>query len=250
MSAIDRSFLAAGVAAAFVGITSPAHAALQLAFDINGITFACVDNDPTCDTNPAIGVLQLANDTFAGVQVNGSIQVSTGTPATPGQDLLSTSSLSITNTNGVPITGSAAISDTSFSAPSLSWATSGSGVFVNAIGATTTLNWFVDPANDQGADSSTDTPGMLVDTFSHTATSLADSFSNDGAGLASLTAPFSLTEQFTLSLPAKAELLNRGQAIILTAVPEPSTWAMLALGFAGIGFVGVMRRRKTSRHAF
>jgi hypothetical protein len=29
----------------------------------------------------------------------------------------------------------------------------------------------------------------------------------------------------------------------LTAVPEPSTWAMLLLGFAGLGLVAVRRRR-------
>jgi hypothetical protein len=29
------------------------------------------------------------------------------------------------------------------------------------------------------------------------------------------------------------------------AVPEPSTWAMMALGFAGLGFMG-WRSRKTS----
>jgi hypothetical protein len=29
-----------------------------------------------------------------------------------------------------------------------------------------------------------------------------------------------------------------------TAVPEPSTWAMLLLGFAGIGFMGYRRRSK------
>ncbi len=32
--------------------------------------------------------------------------------------------------------------------------------------------------------------------------------------------------------------------ITLTAVPEPSTWAMLGLGFAGLAFVGYRKRRK------
>jgi hypothetical protein len=31
-----------------------------------------------------------------------------------------------------------------------------------------------------------------------------------------------------------------------TAVPEPSTWAMMLLGFAGLGFAGYRRSRKAS----
>ena len=203
----------------------------------------CVDN-AACDLNSAIGTIQLANELFAGVQVNGSIQVSTGTPANPGQILLSSSSLSIINTNGVAVTGNAAIGDTDFSAPAFSWLTSGSGVFVNATGAATTFNWYVDPTNTQGAGTSTDTPGAKVDTFFHTAVSAADSFSHNGSGLATLTSPFSLTEQFSLALPAHGELLNRGQAIVLSSVPEPSTWAMMLLGFAGLGFAAFRGRRR------
>jgi hypothetical protein len=33
---------------------------------------------------------------------------------------------------------------------------------------------------------------------------------------------------------------------ITTAVPEPSTWAMMLLGFAGLGFMGYRRKNKTA----
>jgi hypothetical protein len=36
------------------------------------------------------------------------------------------------------------------------------------------------------------------------------------------------------------------QQIAVGAVPEPSTWAMLIAGFAGIGFMGYRRRRKAA----
>ena len=35
----------------------------------------------------------------------------------------------------------------------------------------------------------------------------------------------------------------------LFAVPEPSTWAMLLLGFAGLGFAGYRRTRRAKPHA-
>jgi hypothetical protein len=31
----------------------------------------------------------------------------------------------------------------------------------------------------------------------------------------------------------------------VSAVPEPSTWAMMILGFAGIGFIAYRRRNKS-----
>jgi hypothetical protein len=32
---------------------------------------------------------------------------------------------------------------------------------------------------------------------------------------------------------------------VTAAVPEPSTWAMLILGFMGVGFVAYRRKRET-----
>ena len=44
-------------------------------------------------------------------------------------------------------------------------------------------------------------------------------------------------------------LLGSNSAIIAvasSAIPEPSTWAMMVLGFAGLGFAGYRRGRKAS----
>jgi hypothetical protein len=41
-----------------------------------------------------------------------------------------------------------------------------------------------------------------------------------------------------------------GQVTLAAPVPEPSTWAMMILGFAGIVFMGAKRRRENNHRAF
>lgn len=61
--------------------------------------------------------------------------------------------------------------------------------------------------------------------------------------------PFSLSEIITLSGSSGSSFSFNGSiTATVTAVPEPSTWAMLLLGFAGVGCAGyrrAMRRRAT-----
>jgi hypothetical protein len=40
------------------------------------------------------------------------------------------------------------------------------------------------------------------------------------------------------------QLVNRGMDEELSAAPEPSTWVMLSLGFAGLGYAAVHRGKK------
>ncbi len=49
-----------------------------------------------------------------------------------------------------------------------------------------------------------------------------------------------------LSAGAKADGFTALFQTKVSAVPEPSTWAMLVLGFAGLGFVGYRKARLTS----
>ncbi|MHA6723182.1 PEPxxWA-CTERM sorting domain-containing protein [Sphingomonas sp. RS2018] len=51
------------------------------------------------------------------------------------------------------------------------------------------------------------------------------------------------TGRYALSLDGFAGLTFTPVAAVTTAVPEPATWAMMMLGFGGIGFA--MRRRST-----
>jgi hypothetical protein len=66
-----------------------------------------------------------------------------------------------------------------------------------------------------------------------------------------LAAPYSLTEQYVIT--AMGEASNNSTISIsgsvddsVSAVPEPSTWAMMLLGFAGLGFVFRQSQRKVS----
>ena len=206
---------AAGLMAA---VSTPAHAVLQIAADVSGTPFFCADNTG-CDLNPATGVIQLANDTLNGVAVNGSIELSTGTPANPGQDLIDTSSLSIVNTSGATKVVTVAVGDTDFSAPVKSFHLTGSGTWVNSGGSSLLLEWFDDPTNTQGADNAFDAPGTMLGTFTSTGTDPLHSFSFDDTGAVSDTAPFSMTIWAQGTLTSGAVLLNRGQGEVKLSEP-------------------------------
>jgi hypothetical protein len=56
------------------------------------------------------------------------------------------------------------------------------------------------------------------------------------------------------ALGSSTEAINGGNvdqefSAVLTGVPEPSTWAMMLVGFAGLGFAGFRQTRKSTRFA-
>jgi PEP-CTERM motif len=57
--------------------------------------------------------------------------------------------------------------------------------------------------------------------------------------------PFSVTEEFAITIGPGATGSEQS-TILLTGVPEPSTWAMMLLGFAGLGFAAFRSRRSAS----
>ena len=214
---------------------TPAKATLQIAIDIGGTVFTCADN-AACDLNPATGVLAIGDTTIDGVDLTGSIQQSTH-----GPNVLSTSSLIIHNGALAARTGEAVISDTGYLGRVGAIELSGAGVWSLAGGSATTNRWYADPANGQGGGIGLLTPGTLLDTFSNTALGRADSYSHDFTAPFSALGPFSMTEQVDITLEAGGSLVNRGQT--MTAVPEPSTWALVALGFGAMAFGAATRRR-------
>ena len=229
-----KRFLLAGCILAAASV--PAAAMLQISVDVDGFTsFA---------SSPS-GTLNVPSLTLDGVTVFGSLSQSFGTPRTPnGTNFLNTSSLQVTNNSGASRDIIVTVGDTDFH-PNVWYAsTAGSGVWADAGDSHITMNWFGDPLNRQGATTVTDTPGVLLDTFSNTSDGgLNDSFSHNGKGEfpTQLTAPFSFTEQATFTLVNGGMLVNRGQSI--AAVPEPATWAMVAIGFGFMAWGAMARKR-------
>ena len=76
----------------------------------------------------------------------------------------------------------------------------------------------------------------------HTFTSGPDTFT--GLASVNVTSPFSVTELYVVQSKGLVGAAN--DTIDITGVPEPSTWAMLGLGFAAMGFVGFRKTRARS----
>jgi hypothetical protein len=247
-----HSFQIAAVAAIFpiAALAPPAHASLQIfASVVPGasppLTCAPPSGGSCVYGGAANNVLTFTPVPFFynGVVVNGDIFTAGGVPGAPGIDSLDVSSLALINTTSAPVTVILVASDTDFTAPVSEVGLATSGTFQATVGSTYTVKWFADPSNTQGADTSGSTPGTLLDSFTTTATGIVQSFSDNSTQPFTATAPFSLTEEVIYTLQPNGELLNRGVGMVLTSVPEPSTWAMMALGFAGLGFMGYRSSR-------
>jgi hypothetical protein len=62
------------------------------------------------------------------------------------------------------------------------------------------------------------------------------------AAVSPLSSPYSLTQEYKITWTGEGSALSTEK--ISSAVPEPSTWAMMAIGMAGLGLAGMGRRSK------
>ena len=247
-----HSFQIAALAAVFpiAALVPPAHAGLQIfASVVPGASAPLTCAAPSagnCVYGGAANNILTFTPTplvYNGEVVNGDIFTATGVPGAPGIDSLSVSSLALINTTAAPVTVTLVVSDIDFAAPVSKAELAAAGTFQATVGSTFTVKWFADASNTQGADTSGNTPGTLLDTFSTSATGIIQSFSTDSTQPFTATSPFSMTEEVVYTLQPNGELLNRGVGMVMTQVPEASTWIMMLLGFAGLGLAGYRSSR-------
>lgn len=227
--------LAAGVLAA---ASAPAAARLQLSIGANGSTFSCFDGQLGCDQSGGANNLLLVNTSVGGAFV----EIALATSQFGNPNLLTLSSSDIINQSGAPISINLIASDTDFVAPVSFITESTSLTFNNAVGSPASFERFwADTANTQGANPA-NTPGTLLFTATGTPTQNPDSFDGTHLSPFAALAPFSMTEATQLNLIAGGSVTGFSQNMQSGAIPEPSTWAMLGIGFGLMGLVAWTRR--------
>jgi hypothetical protein len=223
-----------------------AHATLQLSIAANGSVFTCADGELSCDQSGGANNLLTVDTTVGGAFVQLTL-----TQSTFGKvNELQLSSSNIENTTTHPLTVTLLASDTGFIAPARFIENSGSLTFNANVGApNSTLSFFADVLNRQGANP-TNTPGALLDSVSGHALTDPDSFSGTRIAAFDASAPFSMTEGAALALRSGGSVITGFNQAMQSGVPEPSTWALAAIGFGLMGLIGFRRRARPGRGSF
>jgi hypothetical protein len=233
-----RAILLAAVGAGALMAASPAGATLQIAFANGGSTFFCADQT-SCDLDGAAKNELLLNTIVGGIKVVGTFAASTIHP-----DTLSVSNLTITNTSNTAETLLMAVGDTDFTGPTSFIRSSGSGTFTADDGGSALLRFFASSGDIQPATNATNLPGALEFSESLNVTNSPDSFSGTKNTPFGALGPFSMAEGGSITLAPGASLTGFNESMAAGAVPEPSTWAMLGIGFGLMGLVGYRKTRR------
>jgi PEP-CTERM motif len=235
-------FAGFSVGALAAGFTAPAHATLQFTVGFVGseASFTCVDNS-ACDSNSAVGVIDIPTISFQGLVGTDIVVESLGTVNGPGDATLRYRVGSLSNGSGETLNGRFALSDTNFRGPPGRFQTKADVAWTNGGDSSLDLISTFDTNNAQGGNTPTDAPGSQIDAVTFLAS--AGDQTHSMLGSVSGSSLYSLSDQGTLQLVAGASV-SGGQDVTVAIVPEPSTWAMMAIGFVGLGFAGYKRARR------
>ena len=238
-----KQILLAGTAIALVALhAAPAAARLQLSIGVGASTFTCFDGQLSCDQSGGANNLLIVDQTVNGAFIQLALtQSQFGLP-----DELQLSTSNIENLTAAPLTITLTASDTGFTAPIKAINNSASLTFNSNVGAPdSTLTFFADHADGQGAPG---TPGTLLESVSGHAVTDPDSFSGSKITAFAADAPFSMSESASLVLRADGSITGFNQSMESVAVPEPSTYALMGIGFGLMAWLG--HKRRSARFAF
>ena len=226
------------LAAALLASTAiPAAARLQISIAAGGTTFTCFDGQLSCDQSGGANNLLIVDQSVGGAFVQLALtQSAFGKP-----DELQLSTSNIENLTAAPLSITLTASDTGFAAPIRAINNSASLTFNSNVGApNSTLTFFADTLDGQGAPG---TPGTLLESVSGHALTDPDSFSGSRISPFDANSPFSMSESASLVLRADGSITGFNQSMESTAIPEPSTWAMLAIGFGFMAWGAASRKK-------
>lgn len=238
---LSSTFLAA------LGAT-PAHAVLQIAFTDGTTVVTCADGQ-SCDLAGPEHNIIILNETVGPFHIVGTVAASL---SSAGEDNLQLSTSLIQNSGSSLAHLGIIVGDTNFVGPINAVRESASLTFNDAtLSGPSTLHFFADPANSQPAGVGLNVPGTELFTTSGTPITNPDSFA--GSNLSAFTAdtPFSMTETANLALRGDASITGFNESMESSAIPEPSTWALLSLGFLALAGknLKIFSRKRIFKHA-
>ena len=243
---ITRALL---VGTALAALAGPAHATLQIAFTDGTNVVTCADGQ-SCDLSGPSNNILILNETVGAFRIVGTVAASV---SGVGDDNLQFSTSLIQNTGSTLGHLTAIVGDTNFVGPTEAVRESASLTFNSATGSgASTLRFFADPANGQPAGVGLNVPGQQLFSTSGTPTTDPDSFAGTNLSPFAAGGLFSMTETANLALRAGGSITGFNESMQtapLAAIPEPSTWAMLIAGFAGMAFLGWRRKDRLSNFA-
>jgi hypothetical protein len=214
---MTKHFLACSAACALLAAAAlPASATLQIEVFDNG---TLIDDITGITTGAATITTNDAN--FANITISAQ-----GSPILPKADL---SSVTLDVTTGSGFSGTHTLT-----VDTLQSSITGTG---NTL-STFTVDGLV---NDPGPTTeSTFADGALLASHTFPVALLDGSFGPVSAATGAFTSD---ETQFAINFTAASQSFG-GSAQLTTGVPEPSTWAMMLVGFAGLGFAAYRQRTK------